>query len=82
MLCEEVAEDVGTCRRYVGLLKLGSLLGAMLKSASGHAVASKKREAGETCSSNGLLEMWLGGREKFSEPKRRTFHAGERTTNG
>ena len=24
----------------------------------------------------------LGGREKFSEPKRRTFHAGERTMNG
>ena len=24
----------------------------------------------------------LGGRKKFSEPKRRTFHAGERTMNG
>ena len=57
VLCEEVAGDAGTCRRYVRLLKLGRSLGAMLKSASGHVVAVEKQEAGETCSSDGLGEM-------------------------
>ena len=57
VLCEEVAGDAGMCHRYDGLLKLGRLLGAMLKSALDHAVALEKREAGETCSSDGLREM-------------------------